>query len=119
MAYTECSVNYKRMKILDLSTFSGGIVAGYYKNTSVFTSPPLSKAQFQALAKDVSGGEATLMKAIEKINPHFDKKYLFYNSKVYIYKIFQYRNKYSVGIRLYRQNDDGIYRSDSTKLFQA
>ena len=54
MAYTECSVNYKRMKILDLSTFSGGIVAGYYKNTSVFTSPPLSKAQFQALAKAYS-----------------------------------------------------------------
>ena len=49
MTYAECSFNFHRMKINELKMFATGVVNTYYKNTTVFTSPPMTKAQFKAL----------------------------------------------------------------------
>ena len=51
MRYTECSINYHRMKIYDRGLFAGGVLNTYYKHTAVFTSPPLTKAEFEELDK--------------------------------------------------------------------
>lgn len=51
MAYSICSINYHRMKIQEFMTFCAGVKDTYYKHTDVFTSPPMTKADYEALMK--------------------------------------------------------------------
>jgi hypothetical protein len=49
MVKIKCSLGYKKLKIGDVSNFAGGVRDGVYGHALVFTLPPLSEVEFQAL----------------------------------------------------------------------
>ena len=51
MLENRCNRNYHRLKIYACALFAAGIREAYYGHAAVFTSPPVSQADFEALLK--------------------------------------------------------------------
>ena len=47
-----CSLDYHGFRILKFETFAAGVKTGVYSNPLIFTSPPLTEAQFQTLIEN-------------------------------------------------------------------